>query len=91
MTANCPFVGFPRASESDPERALRTALFLKRAISSFAREVGEEKRIAFKAGVEAGKALFVGYHRTTEIASGGPMCDLRWKKGVESVIPDIGA
>jgi len=39
----------------------------------------------------AGKALFVGYHRTTDIASGGPMCDLRWKKGVESVMPDTGA
>ncbi len=38
----------------------------------------------------AGKALFVGYHRTMDIASGDPMCDLRWKEGVESVIPDLG-
>ena len=37
----------------------------------------------------AGKALFVGYHRTMDIASGDPMCDLRWKKGVASVIPEI--
>lgn len=37
----------------------------------------------------AGKALFVGYHRTMDIASGGPMCDLRWKKGVESVLPEL--
>jgi len=37
----------------------------------------------------AGKALYVGYHRTMDIASGDPICDLRWKKGVESVIPEI--
>jgi len=37
----------------------------------------------------AGKALFVGYHRTMDLASGHPMCDLRWKQGVESVIPEI--
>jgi hypothetical protein len=37
----------------------------------------------------AGKALFVGYHRTMDLASGGPMCDLRWKKDVESEIPAI--
>lgn len=35
----------------------------------------------------AGKALYVGYHRTTQLSTGGPKCDLRWKKGVESVIP----
>ena len=38
----------------------------------------------------AGKAMFVGYYRTMDIASGDPMCDLRWKEGVESVIPDLG-
>jgi hypothetical protein len=37
----------------------------------------------------AGKALYVGYHRTMDLARGFPMCDLRWKKGVESVIPEI--
>ena len=37
----------------------------------------------------AGKALYVGYHRTMDIASGDPRCDLRWKQGVESVIPEI--
>jgi len=37
----------------------------------------------------AGKALYVGYHRTMDIASGDPMCDLRWKEGEESVIPEI--
>jgi len=36
----------------------------------------------------AGKALYVGYHRTTELATGGRMCDLRWKQGVESTIPE---
>ncbi len=37
----------------------------------------------------AGKALFVGYHRTMDLATGGTMCDLRWKEGVESEIPEI--
>lgn len=37
----------------------------------------------------AGKALYVGYHRTMDIATGGAMCDLRWKKGVASEIPEI--
>ena len=36
----------------------------------------------------AGKALYVGYHRTTQLSTGGPMCDLRWKQGVESIVPE---
>jgi len=27
----------------------------------------------------AGSALFTGYHRTMQLATGDPMCDLRWK------------
>lgn len=37
----------------------------------------------------AGNALFVGYHRTQDLATGGALCDLRWKKGVASEIPEI--
>jgi len=37
----------------------------------------------------AGFAMKTGYHRTTEIARGGTICDLRWKKGVASHIPDL--
>ena len=36
----------------------------------------------------AGKALYAGYHRTTQLSTGGTMCDLRWKQGVESIIPE---
>ena len=36
----------------------------------------------------AGKALYAGYHRTTELSTGGRKCDLRWKQGVESIIPE---
>jgi hypothetical protein len=35
----------------------------------------------------AGKAFHTGYHRTTQLSTGGPKCDLRWKQGVKSVIP----
>lgn len=35
----------------------------------------------------AGKALFEGYLRTMDLATGGSLCDLRWKEGVESAIP----
>jgi hypothetical protein len=37
----------------------------------------------------AGFAMRTGYRRTTEIARGGAICDLRWKEGVASTIPDI--
>jgi hypothetical protein len=37
----------------------------------------------------AGFAMKTGYHRTTEIARGGTICDLRWTKGVASTIPDL--
>ena len=36
-----------------------------------------------------GKAMKGGYYRTMELATGGEICDLRWKQGVESTIPDI--
>jgi hypothetical protein len=39
----------------------------------------------------AGFAMRTGYHRTTEIARGDAICDLRWKVGVASTIPDIWA
>jgi len=35
----------------------------------------------------AGKVMRTGYHRTTELATGGTKCDLRWKKGVVSTMP----
>jgi len=38
----------------------------------------------------AGKAFKIGYYRTTDIARGGSKCDLRWKQGVESIMPDLG-
>ena len=39
----------------------------------------------------AGFAMKTGYHRTMEIARGDAICDLRWKVGVASTIPDIWA
>ena len=41
-----------------------------------------------RADYVAGKLMKVGYHRTTAIAEGYPVCDLRWKEGVESTIPE---
>ena len=37
----------------------------------------------------AGFAMRTGYQRTMEIARGDAKCDLRWKEGVASTIPDI--
>lgn len=41
-----------------------------------------------RADYVAGKLMKVGYHRTKTIAEGFPLCDLRWKQGVESSIPE---
>ncbi len=45
-------------------------------------------RMVCKMDYIAGKALYAGYHRTTELSTGGRKCDLRWKQGVESIIPE---
>jgi len=34
----------------------------------------------------AGKAFHTGYHRTTQLSTGGPKCDLRWQLGVASIV-----
>jgi len=36
----------------------------------------------------AGRAMHTGYHRTTELSTSGKKCDLRWKQGVESTVPE---
>lgn len=41
-----------------------------------------------RADYVAGKLMKVGYHRTITVAEGFPLCDLRWKQGVESTIPE---
>jgi hypothetical protein len=41
-----------------------------------------------RADYVAGKLMKVGYHRTTTIPEGYPVCDLRWKEGVASTIPE---
>ena len=45
-------------------------------------------RMVCKMDYVAGKALYVGYHRTKQLSTGDRKCDLRWKQGVESVIPE---
>ena len=37
----------------------------------------------------AGKAFNIGYSRTMTIPEGDPICDLRWKWGEESEMPEL--
>lgn len=41
-----------------------------------------------RADYVAGKLMKVGYYRTQTIAEGASFCDLRWKQGKESTIPE---